>query len=146
MATRVQGDLRKAALDALRAYLTDVGTSIAARTVETTLAFRTGAQPANASLAATGTLLCTMTLPLTCIGAPTGAEGADKVMTKAGTWSGTVVATGTVGWARFTQQNLLCIDVSCGLSGADINFDDVGFVIDGTVVIDTFTLSLPHST
>lgn len=49
-----------------------------------TLEIRSGAQPANVAAAATGTLLCSITLPADCLTAPS--SGA---VSKNGTWSGT---------------------------------------------------------
>ena len=143
MATRLGGSQKVGVMNAVSDFYDAGGPFV--------LRFYSGAQPANSDAAATGTLLATITLPAPAFGASSdGGPGQPVTAAKAGTWSATVTATGTVGWARFVlgAGSVNGIDVSCGgpASGADIEFDDPDFVIDGTIVIDTFALSLPHST
>lgn len=105
--------------------------------------FRTGAQPASANDAATGTLLATLTLPADAFGA-----AAAGVAAKAGTWQATVVADGTPGYARMRNTgDTLRMDfsVSAVAGGGDCEFDDTTWVTDGTVVVDSATLTQPAS-
>lgn len=60
-----------------------------------TMEIRTGAQPASADDAASGTLLVTITLAADAFGA-----AASGVASLSGTWSGVAVATGVAGWFR----------------------------------------------
>ncbi len=146
MATRSTNEFRKEILDKIKGILVDSP----ATTLE--IQFFNGTQPANADLGPSATKLATIIVAVASAwGTATGGgAGAAGTLPKAGTWSGTVTTTGTVGWARFLVNNVTDIDkfdVSCGAvaSGADIEFDDVSFVLDGTVVIDTFTITVPHS-
>jgi len=77
--------LRNALLDA---YELTIGTSPKLR-------LYTGARPANTAAAASGTLICELTLPSDWQAAPSGGSSA-----KQGTWSGTTVAAGDVGYYR----------------------------------------------
>lgn len=81
--------LRNAWLDLIE---TTVGTSMKIR-------FLTGAMPANCAAAETGTLICEMTCPSNYFNAASGGA-----MEKTGTWSGTSVATGLIGYARFLNN------------------------------------------
>lgn len=77
------------------------------------LQIRTGAAPANCAAAATGTLLCEITLPSDWMA--TASSGAKA---KSGTWSGTAVATGTAGHYRIVDSaGTTCHEQgSCGQS------------------------------
>lgn len=87
MAERMEVDMRNRQADSLGADF-DSGT----------LVIRTGAQPASADDAASGTLLVTITLP-----ADAFAAASAGVAAKAGTWSGAAVATGEAGWFRMSN-------------------------------------------
>ena len=103
--------------------------------------FRTGAQPADANAVATGTLLATITLPADAFAAAASGSAA-----KAGTWQATVIAAGTAGWARMRNTgDTLRIDGSVGLAAEDYVFDVVVWEVDGTVTVNTATLSQPES-
>src|SRR6187402_939084 len=67
-----------------------------------TLEIRTGPQPADPNSAASGTLLCTITIPNPAFGSPTAG-----VISKSGTWSATAGASGTAGYARFISSDTL---------------------------------------
>jgi hypothetical protein len=101
-----------------------------------TLTIRTGGAPADAG-AATGTLLLTISLPSTCFTTPAVAG----VLSKAGTWQGTVTTGGTAGWFRILKGTDI-IDGTVGTSGAELNLSSVNFVQDGVVTINTFTYTV----
>jgi hypothetical protein len=63
------------------------------------LRFYTGASPATAAAAATGTMLFDFTLPPTWMNAASGGQA-----TKAGTWSANSLATGTIGYFRLLNN------------------------------------------
>jgi hypothetical protein len=98
----------------------------------------TGAQPASANTAASGTLLCTITLPAT-----PWAAAVNGAIAKQGTWSGTAVATGTAGYARLTDDSAVNMDFTVGESGADATIDNASIVSGGTVTINTLTYTVP---
>jgi len=89
----------------------------------------------------TNVLLVTITTPTPSFGA--GAAGA---VAKAGTWSGTVIASGTANFYRL-EVGTYCIQGTVGLTAGtfDLEFANITWSIDGTVTIDTFALTLPES-
>lgn len=147
MATRTRSTFRLSIMAAIRGLLVDSPAS----TFE--LRFYTGAQPANADTTPATTNLCNINInPASGAfgAAASGGAGGTGTIPKAGTWSGTVIATGTVGTCLCIVNNVgggREFQLSCGAvaSGADIEFDDTAFVIDGTVVIDTFSIQMPHT-
>lgn len=89
MAKQYSTTLRNAWLDT---YETTIGTSPKLRVC-------TGAPPASAAAAQSGTQLIEMTLPSDWMGAPSSGTSA-----LAGTWSGTVAADGTAGYYRILSS------------------------------------------
>jgi len=89
----------------------------------------------------TNVLLVTITTPSPGFGA--GAAGA---VAKDGTWSGTVIAAGTANFYRL-EVGTYCIQGTVGLTAGtfDLEFADITWSVDGTVTIDTFTLTMPES-
>lgn len=63
------------------------------------LRFLTGSMPASPATAQSGTLIAPLTLPSTWLNAASNGQA-----TKAGTWSGTSVATGEIGYARLLNS------------------------------------------
>lgn len=108
-----------------------------------TLKIYTGAQPASADDAASGTLLVTINLPADAM-----AAAASGVAAKSGTWSGVAAATGDAGWFRIANSAATrnydgAITVTGG--GGDIELDDISIVSGQTVLINTFTITQPAS-
>jgi hypothetical protein len=115
----------------------------------------TGAQPADADSAATGTLLCTLTAggvdkaPLTWANAATGGT-----LTK-GTevWSGTVVANGTAGWFRISPitddgsatTTIERMDGAISTAGAEINLSNLSLEANAPVTVTQFSVQLPRA-
>lgn len=131
MTVRINAGLRNSQVDNAANQVADSGV----------LEFRTGAQPASADDAATGTLLASITLPASAYGAAAAGSAS-----KAGTWQGTVVAAGTAGWARMRNTgDTMRMDFSVGTTGTDIVFDVVVWEVDGVITVDTATLSQPAS-
>lgn len=77
-----------------------------------TLEIRTGAPPANAGAPDTGTVLATITLPITS-GQP-WADAAAAAKALAGTWQATASAAGTAGHFRIKNGSTTHIQGSCG--------------------------------
>jgi hypothetical protein len=123
----------------------------------------TGTQPTTADLAATGTLLLTITVGS---GAFTGgavtnglefgvaASGSiSKLSTQ--TWSGVAVASGTAGWFRLygnaadeattpaISTTLPRLDGAVATSGAQLNMSSTTITSGATTTLDTFTITLP---
>jgi hypothetical protein len=95
--------------------------------------------------AATGTLLVEMALPSDWMAAAAGAAPA-TAKAKLGTWSGTAVAAGTVGYFRIVPSAAAVgaagdIQGTCAASGADMNFDNAVIAISQVVTVNTFTLT-----
>ena len=104
------------------------------------LEFYTGAPPANCSVAASGTLLATISLPATWMGTP-----AAGVVSMAGAWAGSITAAGTVGYWRIYDST----GVTCGAQGTvtatggggDITVGSTTFGVGMNYTQNTFTIS-----
>ena len=106
-----------------------------------TLEIRTGAQPATADTAASGTLLVSMTLPTPAFGA-----ASSGVASKSGTWNGTAGNTGTAGWFRVIGAvGVYDGAVTATGGGGDMELDSTSITSGQLVTINTFTLTQPAS-
>lgn len=134
MATRLPTASRNAAASAI-AVLTDAG--VGAGTID----IRTGAQPANANDAATGTLLATFTLADPAFTGPVAG-----VMTLDATpvLSTTGVASGTAGWFRmFDSTGATVLDGAVSTVGAELNLNTTSISIGLTVEITSGNITMP---
>ncbi len=136
MTVRIALSTRNAILDAVAAQI-DAGSGAG------TIAIYTGAQPANADAAATGTLLVTFTLADPAFAAATGSTltlDADPDLVAA------AVATGTAGWARVRDSdNNTVFDGSVGTSGSgqDFTLTTTSIVSGQNVTLSAGALSFP---
>jgi hypothetical protein len=81
------------------------------------------------------------------------ASGGSLVKATAETWSGLVLATGVVTWARIYANDYTTgasttadrIDVDVATSGASINMGNTSVTLDGTATIDSATINLAVS-
>lgn len=115
-------------------------------TIETTTGtsaqFRiyTGTQPADCATAASGSLLCTITLPSDWMAAASGGSKA-----KSGTWSNTASAAGTAGYFRiYDSTGTTCHmqgSVTATGGGGDLQLDNVSIANGQTVTISTFSIT-----
>lgn len=120
----------------------------------------TGTQPTTADLAATGTLLITISVGSGTFisGAVTNglefgsASSGSISKSSAQTWSGVAVASGTAGWFRLyanatdagsISTSLPRIDGAVATSGAQLNMSSTTITSGATTTIDTFTITLP---
>lgn len=116
----------------------------------------TGAQPATADTAASGTLLCIYTLD----GAGTfgfqWAEPSSGAIVKLSTetWQGTGLASGTAGYFRYSEEgddpSLLSttfarFDGAVATSGAELNLSSTVIVLDAIQTITAATFTIPAS-
>lgn len=135
MATRLATTPRNAACDAV-VDLLDAGSGAG------TLKLYTGGQPASANDAASGTLLATITLSDPAFGA-----ASTGVATMAGTpLSGTGVAAGTAGWARFadsTGATVLDGAVTATGGGGQVELATTTISVGVTVQITSGTVTMP---
>lgn len=99
------------------------------------LKFYSGSAPAAVDDAATGTLLCTITLPSDYFAAASGG-----IMEKTGTWSGTAAASGTVGYMRLTSSGGTAI--MQGAHGTDFTLDNPAVVSGQTITINFASISI----
>lgn len=105
-----------------------------------TLEIYSGAQPADPNSAPSGTLLATIDLPDPAFGAAAGG-----VISKSGTWQGSVVSTATAGWGRFiSADETTSFDVSIGEAATDLIIDDEDLVTGGIVTVTAFTFTVPN--
>lgn len=117
-----------------------------------------GAQPATADSAVTGTLLGTVTLnsgaftPGVSTNGLTFAAASGGSVSKSGVWSFNGVAVGTAGWFRLkgnatdaggVSTVLPRLDGSIATSGADLNLSNVAITVGGPTTVDTFSLTIP---
>lgn len=118
----------------------------------------TGAQPASADAAASGTLLGTMTLASGPFvpGSPTNgltfAAPAGGAVSKTGVWSFVGIAAGRAGWFRLkanaADAGLLSttavrMDGSCAVSGADLNLSNIDVAVGAPNTCDAFVYTQP---
>lgn len=106
------------------------------------LDIRSGSRPASPDDTATGTLLCSIQLPMSAFGPPSSG-----VVAMAGSWFGTAAASGTAGWCRLrSADGLHRADGSVGLGGgADLQLDALAIAEGGVVVVTAYSLSWPVS-
>ena len=117
-----------------------------------------GAQPATADSAVTGTLLGTVTLnsgaftPGVATNGLTFAAASGGAVSKSGVWSFNGIAAGTAGWFRLkgnatdaggVSTTLPRLDGSIAVSGADMNLSNISIAIGAPNTIDTFTFTFP---
>ncbi len=136
MATRISNAAAIVATDVLVALL-DAGAG--AGYIE----IRTGTQPADLSVAASGTLLGTLTLSDPAFGA--AADDTQKATATANSITGDTAADadGTAGWFRAYDSNALAvIDGSVGLAAADMILDDVTIVTNNIINVSSWTVTL----
>jgi hypothetical protein len=135
MAVRLPTASRNAGANAI-GDLTDAGPAAG------TLQIRTGAQPASANDAASGTLLVTFTMADPAFGAAsTGVKTAASVPRTA-----TGAAAGTAGWARLldsTGATVLDGSVTATGGGGDITMDTTTVSVGLTVNLTGLTLTMP---
>lgn len=132
MATRIPTGRRNAAADSVVDAL-DAGAAAG------TLDVRSGAQPASANDAATGTLLATFTLGDPAFGAAsTGVATANAVANTTG------LAAGTAGWFRAKDSDgNAVLDGSVGTSGEDLNLNTTTISVGVTVSLTSWTVTMP---
>ena len=119
------------------------------------IALYSGTQPATADAAATGSLLCTISLDGGAVGLSWG-DAIAGVLSKAvgENWQGTAVASGTAGWFRCYQSGddpalaeteLARFDGSISTSGAQLDMTSTAIVVSAVQTISTFTYTEPAS-
>lgn len=130
MAVQLSVAVRNARLDQVESI---IGTAAQLR-------IYTGTQPADCATAASGSLLCTITLPSDWMNAAsTGTK------TKLGTWQGTASAGGTAGYFRLYDST----GTTCGAQGSvtatggggDLQVDNTSIANGQTVTVSAFTLT-----
>jgi hypothetical protein len=99
----------------------------------------TGAQPATADLAASGTLLVTINIASGLTVAAAGTFGLS-----AASESGVATATGTAGWGRFTDATDR-VDGTVGTSGTDYIIDNAAITNGATVTLTQLDITMPAS-
>jgi len=101
-----------------------------------TIEIRSGAQPANANAAATGTLLVTLTFAATAF----GAASSSGVATANAIGAANAVASGTAAWFRAKGSGGGTVfDGSVGTSAADLILSSVALTSGGNVAVSSLT-------
>jgi len=138
MATRLPTGSQNAAVDAVTGRV-DAGTAAGK------LRIYTGAQPASANDAPTGTLLVEITLSDPAFGAAANGQAAAAGMPK----SANAVASGTAGWFRIVDSNgntVLDGAVTATGGGGELELDNTNIASGQQVTINSLTVSIPAST
>ncbi len=129
-------------------FMSDAVRNARANAIEATigvsakLKLYSGAAPADETAAATGTLLVNMALPSDYLTA--GAAGA---ISKNGSWVGTGLAAGTVGYARITSSADVShwqFTVSAPGGGGEAIMDNPVVALNQAVSAPTFTYTEAH--
>lgn len=107
------------------------------------LEIRTGAQPADADTAASGTVLVTINLPADAMGV-----SSSGVIAKSGTWQDlTADASGEAGWFRIRNAgDTLRLDgtiTSTAVGTGDMLLDNTNIAAGQQVTVSTFSLTDP---
>lgn len=110
-----------------------------------------GSQPVDANQIETGTKLCSITATSGTGGISFGTAASGSITKNAVGWSGTVLASGVAGWARLYDANkttgsngtAVRMDMSVGLSGADLVLTHTNLTADSVLTIKTFTITEP---
>lgn len=112
-----------------------------------------GAAPADADQAITGTLLCTISIGSGGTGINFAVAAVAGVLQKLAseTWSGVNAATGTAGYFRHVaagddgtlSTTQARIQGTVGTGGADLNINSVNLVAAATQPIDFYSVALP---
>jgi hypothetical protein len=133
-------------------------TGLAAALANGVIEVYSGAQPATADAAVTGTLLGTISLNSGAFVAGVATNGltwaaaAAGVASKTGVWSMVGGAVGTAGWARFKgnaadagalSTTAIRMDMAVGVVGADLNLSNIAITVGLPVTIDTYTFTVP---
>ena len=114
-----------------------------------------GSKPTSADDAPTGTLLVTFYSDGSSAGLDFAVNASSGTLTKLSTqtWSGTVAATGTAGWARLqTREDSggssttdARIDMQCGTSGVEIILSSTSLNAGATETMNSFSVVMPAS-
>lgn len=116
-----------------------------------------GAQASSPDAAATGTLLCTITVGGGGVGLTWEAAAVENTIEKESTetWSGTVLADGTAGWFRIYESGdaapgsasttVARVDGSIATSGADMNLGSLTLTTGATFTLTAGTMTIPLS-
>ena len=117
------------------------------------LKFYSGARPASADDAPSGTLLVTVSNNGAGTGITFAATAVANVLSKNSgeTWRGNCVADGVIGWARLARHgdsgasstSAQRVDFSVGTSGADINLATTNAVTGTPLELTQFDLTAP---
>lgn len=131
MALQYSVKVRNARLDAIE---TEIATA-------PTIEFWSGAMPANCAAASTGTLLGQAALPSDWMAA--AAAGAKA---KAGTWSFSGIAAGTIGYFRISRSGSpsecdIQGTVTATGGGGDMTVDNTSIAVAQVVTVNSFTLT-----
>jgi hypothetical protein len=138
----------------LRNKILDTG-SLKSRLALGFLKIYSGAEPATADAAVTGTLLTTISVGGTGTGLSLDAAAVGGVIAKSSeVWSGPIVATGVAGYFRFvaagdTGASSLTEERaqgSVGLAGADLNLSSTSLAINAALsaqTINYFVVTIP---
>lgn len=113
----------------------------------------TGAAPATADAATTGTLICTISNASTATGINMAAAAADGVLTKLGSevWSGVNANSNTAGYYRHvaagdtgnSSTTEARIQGVIATAGADLNLSSTALTSGATQTVDYYSVALP---
>lgn len=109
----------------------------------------TGSEPADTTVAATGTLLVSIALPATFMTTSSGATpAAGGSVSLSGTWAGTASATGTAAYFRIYDSagTPVChVQGTVGMSGTDMIINNNSIATGQSVSVTSFTVSMGNA-
>jgi hypothetical protein len=108
-----------------------------------------GAQPASADYAETGSLLVTITSTSGTPGVVFGTAANGVIPKEATVWSGVIAAAGNAGWFRLygtagttgSSATEVRMDGNVGVSGSDLVLANPALVLNATLTLDQFSLT-----
>lgn len=111
-----------------------------------TAEFRTGAQPASADNAATGTVVATVALPADAMAAASGGS----IAKNAAAWQDVAAdASGTVGYGRFKSADgtlVMDLDATDNAGAGAIKIDNPSVLVGQQFNVTAFALTMPATT
>ena len=140
MATRISNAAAIAAVDAVTALLNVGGAGY--------IEIRTGSQPADVSVAATGTLLGTLTCSADAFGDAVDVTGAARATAATVNPDTNADAAGTAGWFRaYNGGGTAVLDgnITVTSGGGDMELDNINIALNDTISVSSWTVTLSET-
>lgn len=148
MATRISNAAAIAAVNAV-VDLLDAGVANGPGGAgEAYIEIRTGSQPADVSVAATGTLLGTLICSATAFGSAVDVTGAARATANAVASDNNADAAGTAGWFRAYDSDgngIIDGNITITSGGGDMELDNINIAVNDTITVNSWTVTQPET-